>query len=689
MQSAAGAAQAYNNLKGLSGEGQEFINPTTGQVSTFVNSGDPVTGTDWLASYESRPGDTYWLMSSGLFDLASGDTQTVVIALVVGQGANPIKSISWMRYYDRIVQNYYDNSYQMPAEIPAPKISVSELDERIFLTWDSESKTYESCGYKFEGYNVYEGETEDGPWHKIAVFDVKNYITIIRDYGFSQELGYFTEIQVAEGEDSGVQHYIDIENDWQGRLLVNGRQYYYAVTAYANNPEGYPRVLETEKKVIIATPHKPDLKTTYNADIEQDILVTANAGPGGILGDISGIVEVVDPSRITGHDYRIDFIFADSDPDSGYANKWKLTDMTMNALVLDNQNILDGNDRYSVVDGFKFQVKAPKPGEYGISFNKGTYAAYGTPYSGVSFEGNRYCTGVDWGGRTFFGGGDIGNLFLYGSNVMSDQYVDVKIHFVNDQSKWTQAYTYDRTDDYRYNGLGTFPGWAEDISDPDNPRRLNICFVENDLIDHRWDPIAADAGDDVGGHEYLFIMVSDYANGAPLYNDTNWGPSADVLYAFWMKQRSSHTVTEEWAMIVHAIHPVKEGNNLTFSTDGLAPTTSNEIARTRLDEISIFPNPYCGFNKAERNPYQHFVTFINLPEDKCTIRIFSLSGQLVKTILHDNGTVFEQWDLSNDSYPKIPVASGMYIAHIEVPNVGVRILKLGVIMPQESYIIYE
>ena len=96
----------------------------------------------------------------------------------------------------------------------------------------------------------------------------------------------------------------------------------------------------------------------------------------------------------------------------------------------------------------------------------------------------------------------------------------------------------------------------------------------------------------------------------------------------------------------------------------------------------MYPNPYFGHNKMEGTFYSQFVTFNNLPEDDCVIRIFSLGGSLVTTIDHNNGTPFERWYLLNEN--EIPVASGMYIVHVET-KYGDRILKLGIINREAYY----
>jgi hypothetical protein len=64
---------------------------------------------------------------------------------------------------------------------------------------------------------------------------------------------------------------------------------------------------------------------------------------------------------------------------------------------------------------------------------------------------------------------------------------------------------------------------------------------------------------------------------------------------------------------------------------------------------------------------------------KCTIRIFTLSGELVNELEHetgfDNGR--EYWNLLNKD--GFSVAYGVYIAHIDAPGVGEKLIKLAII----------
>jgi hypothetical protein len=75
------------------------------------------------------------------------------------------------------------------------------------------------------------------------------------------------------------------------------------------------------------------------------------------------------------------------------------------------------------------------------------------------------------------------------------------------------------------------------------------------------------------------------------------------------------------------------------------------------------------------------VTFSHLPP-KATIRIFNLAGVMVRRIDKATSSQFEQWDLKNEE--GLPVGSGMYLAHIEMPDLGVnKILKIAVVQEQQ------
>jgi hypothetical protein len=126
---------------------------------------------------------------------------------------------------------------------------------------------------------------------------------------------------------------------------------------------------------------------------------------------------------------------------------------------------------------------------------------------------------------------------------------------------------------------------------------------------------------------------------------------------------------------------VPNSTNDKFVFTAPVTTQSNDLARTQLDEINVFPNPYYGVNSEEINKYNRFVTFTHLP-NRAKIRIFNLAGVLVRTIEKDDEGQYQRWDLANDS--GLPVASGLYLAYIELSDLGeTKILKVAIIQEQQ------
>ena len=110
-----------------------------------------------------------------------------------------------------------------------------------------------------------------------------------------------------------------------------------------------------------------------------------------------------------------------------------------------------------------------------------------------------------------------------------------------------------------------------------------------------------------------------------------------------------------------------------FTTDGFGPVVGNTaIVKDNLDQIRVVPNPYYAYSEYESDRLDNRVKFTNLPE-QATISIYTLEGALIRQFRKDDASTIVEWDLKNDA--NIPLASGMYVVHIEVPGVGERVLK--------------
>ncbi|RQW02848.1 MAG: hypothetical protein EH225_07970 [Calditrichaeota bacterium] len=128
--------------------------------------------------------------------------------------------------------------------------------------------------------------------------------------------------------------------------------------------------------------------------------------------------------------------------------------------------------------------------------------------------------------------------------------------------------------------------------------------------------------------------------------------------------------------------PFRTGDYMEFTVRG--GSYDEQKASSDLDKIAVVPNPYVVAASWEpRSPYrfgrgERKLDFIHLPK-KCTIRIYTLRGYLVDTIIHDTGMDdgSESWNiLSKDGQE---IAYGVYIYHVDAGSVGEKIGKFAII----------
>ena len=158
----------------------------------------------------------------------------------------------------------------------------------------------------------------------------------------------------------------------------------------------------------------------------------------------------------------------------------------------------------------------------------------------------QWMSGVD-NNYEAFGGSIAKGTDFFGSNLTAVDYFPVEIRLNSDSANWSNAQFFKRPG-YASVGVGTFPGSVWDISEPANPRRLNVCIVEFDdgfggLPDpnFKWDPDTSAQGK----FEYLFIMKSDYDSSGMTYADSNvLFNDMDNLYVWWPRLVDGHAFFE-------------------------------------------------------------------------------------------------------------------------------------------------
>ena len=109
-----------------------------------------------------------------------------------------------------------------------------------------------------------------------------------------------------------------------------------------------------------------------------------------------------------------------------------------------------------------------------------------------------------------------------------------------------------------------------------------------------------------------------------------------------------------------------------------------------LAAINVVPNPYYAYSTYEVSQFSNVVKITNLPAE-CDVTIFSIDGRFIRQYQRnevgiinspprsnppfDQGQILPdlEWDIRN--HAGIPVASGVYLIHVDAPGLGERVIK--------------
>jgi len=710
---ATGTLYFYNLMQGRIGAtGQFFPIPESigGGVTNYPLAGDPVTGEGYIDGILKEAADRRYGMTSGPFTLAHGDTQEVVVAQIVGggtSGVNNLQAVSLFKTYDAVAQDAYNSNFELPSAPPAPQVKGIAMDQKVILTWDwngdaiAATEGHDVKGYSFQGYNVYQLPTKSSQFVdavKIATFDIVDGVKVIVDNAVDPATGATIGKVVQVGTDSGIERSIVIERDWVKNVnLYNGTHYYFAVTAYAYSPDEFaiPNNLENTLSAIDIIPQENDPGVRYGAEYGEVIEVSHATG----ISDGIVTATVTDPSATTGHDYAVQFALNDAD-----VMVWSVVDVTTGETKVSGRTDQVGDG--VAVDGIYVTVSGPAAGfKAGHEAEEIAYAgtvldAPDKVWHSLNSNATYYISAGGGNGTIdrweryadYLNAKDFEMRFTDGPNFGINAFEDDMIYDVPFELWAIGSGTYDDTsDDWRMipfiypNNAGT-DGAFEYSGDVDP----YFGFVASDWV-YWMDPEETD-----GEVSYNKFKAACEGSGGPgsTYDwatyDPDWFYFADFHGGFvypigrfiicdYDLASSAGIIPSGTTVRLLTNKPITVSDSYSFST----PEVSYDAATAKqdVDQIQVFPNPYYGANPQELNKYQRYVTFNHLPPD-CTIRIFNLGGQMVKKIEKSSNQQFERWDLLNQQ--GLPVGSGLYIAHIDMPDLGTtKILKLAIIQEQQ------
>ncbi len=186
-------------------------------------------------------------------------------------------------------------------------------------------------------------------------------------------------------------------------------------------------------------------------------------------------------------------------------------------------------------------------------------------------------------------------------------------------------------------------------------------------------------------------LVGDVKKGAADYYNTSDGKyhfidsSADVGVAYFYALTAYDTGKAAWSVNPSAVFKETGSNKVPplessiYANKKVIPFTTTFKPAQSLDNVVVVPNPFVIGDKyavpgAEGS--DDIIQFVNVP-NPCTIRIYSVRGDLVKTIEALEGTgAIVSWDQTT-SYGQF-VESGIYIYHIE-SKLGEKIGKFAIV----------
>ena len=165
--------------------------------------------------------------------------------------------------------------------------------------------------------------------------------------------------------------------------------------------------------------------------------------------------------------------------------------------------------------------------------------------------------------------------------------------------------------------------------------------------------------DVINGIEYTYSIVSYDMGVEPTYV-TNYIPLGDGQFETVIDTNFSNP--NEWAN-PEGYASIENSKGTTVLDRNFLQVYPGVRPQENLNNVNIVPNPYRVRSQFKESEFERKIRFTNLPQ-KCKISIFSLSGELIFEIRHnDPFSGNEWWDLRTINNQEI--APGLYLYHIQ------------------------
>ena len=703
----------------------ELVGDSDGQGHAIVEDPDPA-----VFEVFENPRDVRHLSCSGPYRrLMPGEEATWTLAIVMGRSLAELKENTVQ------AQTQFNNGYIGTSPPPPPELTLTAGDRKAFLTWDDSPEEVADVitGIEdFEGYRVYRSTSGlPGSWEQLAEYDIAGDSTgkavqvrytrgnSVVNMGFDSfyPQGNFAYV---EGE-----YLIEFATDTTFTIYNNTQQTLYRYAESARDTFNVFCVVDAENRDYVYP--LPIANNDYLGLYVDGGLIYMNGfyifiaegdsseqHPPGTLynpqaGDLFSVRTFL--SQPIGDQEGLFYSYTDEGLTNGLTYYYSVTsfDKGLMQIGLESLESSTSGTKYSVIprtdaaDVYGGTTWTTANGRVAHQMGAASGAVVVTVAQPAYLTGDEYAI-------TFLRASEVrpkagywrlanlstgevlldSMITLYGES--NPEMVEGMLLVLDGPEKaiidtvgiyageWTQE-----SPGYEFEIFGGLT-----LVDPDDPYDFEITFPVGGSIDRKGKQVPWVVTNISLDEEYETMWGDLDANdewsaGDRILIYNNGTPQKQIIQLNTVVTDVTRPPTTSSVYLILTNKPFTDEDEYRFSS-------SREKSEYSLNNITVVPNPYYIRAPWDRNRFNQWIYFQHLPSH-CTIRIFTTSGLLIRTLRHDSpeneegetlGEGSATWDLLTGEKgdlgrPDMRAVSGLYIYQVETDDGKTAVGKFAII----------
>lgn len=601
---------------GIMSSNPNLYNSTLGP-RYFHLGGNPDLHFDDPATIPASGLDLLTNLSSGPYTLGRNDTLVFITALVAGETEEELLNAA------SSAEATVEANFQLPKPPVRPNLSGTEGNMKATLYWDdiAEYSLDEFSGnYDFEGYRLYRSIDKGINWDLLADYDLINSI----------------------GKNTGLQY------SYTDSTIINGFEYWYSITSYDRGDtliESLESPIGTNKDAInlVSIVGRSDaIGRTPVSVIETEYIGTGESNY--VLN-----VEPIDDEILAGNEYKTKF---------GFVSQKENGNLKTNVGI----TITDSTGTQPYKYGIKFNSSSNFD-VLNLTTNEIIRAGYNYPFGGreLNITGHGLkITMADDPAATEDERPQGGDLIVVEFAITVERNSELN---VIENRAFSISQEQATSDGIIFSLVP--PEVIQTVSRIGGTDNVEMTFdvIDETLVKNALYIISIDSsGKNAQGSGFVIISVTETSILADtLFNSgtfefdgirgkiqfpSSTPPSAGNKFSLETLKPSAPDIRDKYY----------------FKVSG-AKVSSSQVAND-MNQIRVVPNPYVvsslwepEFGELRKEPLRQ-IQFINLPPE-CTIYIFTVDADIIKTLYHSSTNGTEVWDLRAEGGREI--AAGVYI----------------------------